>query len=263
MRSGRMTPILAFLVVLALCLSACTAQNAAEANLMETSFRETSPNTSPPQETADLANLFSRVLTSDGAATEALASELSQAFQADTEGFLTAVSQESGEIIDMVAMLVAYDLPGVDALTSLLDSCRNRADLAWVIQRFDDWNKTIPIASAEPETAVPAPTIGAMAYSSSAMEAGIPQTLRVVLSEESRSDTLRQWWAEIYSVADGESICISSGYVSIEAGSTETDAVFFVTFQEPGTVYTMVQLFDCEGGNLLASRTGRYPDSVY
>lgn len=262
-RSGKITPILALLVILVLCLSACTDGQPAESVPVETVPLETSEAPSLPQETGDLADLFDRSLTSDGAATEALAYELSQAFQADPEGFLTALSHEDEEVIDIVAFLIAYDIPDEETITSLLNPCRHRADLSQVIQCFDNRNGAVPVAPPETETAVPVPTIGTMTYSNSTMEAGIPQTLQVVFSEESQPDVPRQWWAEIYSVADGENVRISTGYVSIEAGSTETDAVFSVTFQEPGTFYTMVQLFDCEGGNLLASRTGKYPDSVY
>lgn len=262
-RSGTAASMLTRMAGLALCLSTCTVQQPVETGPVETIPPGISESTSVPQETADLADLFDRAPTSDGAATDALAHELSQAFQADPEGFLTALSQEDEKVIDIVAFLIAYDIPDEETITALLDPCRHREDLSQVIQYFDNRNGNVPAASTKTETVAPIPTIGVMSYSSSTMEAGTPQTLRIFLAEEAHTGIPRQWWAEIYSVANGENIRISSGYVSIEAGSTETDAVFSVTFQNPGTFYTMVPMFDCEGGNLLASRTGKYPDPVY
>ena len=68
--------------------------------------------------------------------------------------------------------------------------------------------------------------------------------------------------AYIYAVRDGSAWLKASGRVEIpESGSAR--AVFRAGFDKPGEFCTLVKVYAAEGGALLTSRQGLYPDRIF
>lgn len=197
--------------------------------------------------------LLSQITECDGAMTESVSFHLGQAFLADTQGLLTELSQQTSFIQQTAAKLLRYELPEV-TIRAKIQPLREIGECTSAIYWLDHWESSVEF---------PAPTIGAISYSASHMEALEAQPVTVILSEKNRADLDRQWWVELYALADGTESLIAAGNVTLPAKETTVTAKFSAFFQKPGEYYTQVRVYDRSLGRLMNDRIGLYPDTVY
>ena len=107
------------------------------------------------------------------------------------------------------------------------------------------------------------PTIGAMIYKTDPLIVGESATLSITFTENSNIAAVRQWYVEIYQVIGSTYTLKKAQTIGISPGATSATLNFNLSFANPSTFYTHVKVYSAQGGTLLASRTGAYPDTVY
>ena len=97
----------------------------------------------------------------------------------------------------------------------------------------------------------------------SPLDVGETETLRVQFTETTRTDIQRSYWVEVYAVRDGTPWLKVSQYVYVPSGQSSAYGYFNMTFSSTGPIYTLVKVYTQYLGSLLTQRQGTSPDTVH
>ena len=101
--------------------------------------------------------------------------------------------------------------------------------------------------------------IGPMSYEGAVV---VGEEARLSVEFSSRSAGSRTYWTEVYAVRDGAAWLKAARNVTVPGGRS-VEANYSLEFSSPGEFCTLVKVYAAEGGALLASRQGLYPDRIF
>lgn len=108
----------------------------------------------------------------------------------------------------------------------------------------------------------PTPQINSILYTSYPLRVNETERLEVLLSETNYVRENRPYFVEVYIDKSYGSWKVAEGNVTIQSGQTSQRVTFNIVFNQPGSIFTRIRVYDRKGGILLAERTGKNADNV-
>ncbi|WP_052312851.1 C39 family peptidase [Fervidobacterium pennivorans] len=108
----------------------------------------------------------------------------------------------------------------------------------------------------------PTPQISSILYTSYPLRVNETEQLEVLLSETNYVKVNRPYFVEVYIDRSYGSWKVAEGNVTLGSGQTSQRVTFNIVFNQPGSIYTRIRVYDRKGGILLAERTGKNADNV-
>ena len=239
----------------------------------ETEIPEDTSVTLPGFDTQTIRGFIDQNLSvSDPYSDEAFCVSIAEAYEADPTAFGEMISDLDTGDIQRLGGQIAYAVEN-DLVDATLPAAQNSLDssalsvLQQAIAQADPPQRTnvgveedAPFPSSARSTYVP--TIGTISYSGN-LEVGKAVTLSVKISETAHSSTARSYYvvAMCAHSQNGTYYKKAEGSLTIPSGSSTATKSFSVTMSDPGNVYTKILVYSSNGGSLLASRIGTYPDA--
>ena len=239
----------------------------------ETEIPEDTSVTLPGFDTQTIRGFIDQNLSvSDPYSDEAFCVSITEAYEADPTAFGEMISDlDTGDIQRLggqIAYAIENDLVDADlpAAQNSLDSSALSVLQQAIVQADPPQRINVgveedaPFPSSARSTYVP--TIGTISYSGN-LEVGKAVTLSVKISETAHSSTARSYYvvAMCAHSQNGTYYKKAEGSLTIPSGSSTATKSFSVTMSDPGNVYTKILVYSSNGGSLLASRIGTYPDA--
>ena len=239
----------------------------------ETEIPEDTSVTLPGFDTQTIRGFIDQNLSvSDPYSDEAFCVSIAEAYEADPTAFGEMISDLDTGDIQRLGGQIAYAVEN-DLVDVTLPTAQNGLSssalsvLQQAIAQADPPQRTnvgveedAPFPSSARSTYVP--TIGTISYSGN-LEVGKAVTLSVKISETAHSSTARSYYvvAMCAHSQNGTYYKKAEGSLTIPSGSSTATKSFSVTMSDPGNVYTKILVYSSNGGSLLASRIGTYPDA--
>ena len=239
----------------------------------ETEIPEDTSVTLPGFDTQTIRGFIDQNLSaSDPYSDEAFCVSITEAYEADPTAFGEMISDLDTGDIQRLGGQIAYAIEN-DLVDADLPAAQNSLDssalsvLQQAIAQADPPQRInvgveedAPFPSSARSTYVP--TIGTISYSGN-LEVGKAVTLSVKISETAHSSTARSYYvvAMCAHSQNGTYYKKAEGSLTIPSGSSTATKSFSVTMSDPGNVYTKILVYSSNGGSLLASRIGTYPDA--
>lgn len=239
----------------------------------ETEIPEDTSVTLPGFDTQTIRGFIDQNLSvSDPYSDEAFCVSIAEAYEADPTAFGEMISDMDNVDIQRLGGQIAYAVEN-DLVDVTLPTAQNGLSssalsvLQQAIAQADPPQRTnvgveedAPFPSSARSTYVP--TIGTISYSGN-LEVGKAVTLSVKISETAHSSTARSYYvvAMCAHSQNGTYYKKAEGSLTIPSGSSTATKSFSVTMSDPGNVYTKILVYSSNGGSLLASRIGTYPDA--
>lgn len=239
----------------------------------ETEIPEDTSVTLPGFDTQTIRGFIDQNLSvSDPYSDEAFCVSIAEAYEADPNAFGEMISDMDNVDIQRLGGQIAYAVEN-DLVDVTLPTAQNGLSssalsvLQQAIAQADPPQRTnvgveedAPFPSSARSTYVP--TIGTISYSGN-LEVGKAVTLSVKISETAHSSTARSYYvvAMCAHSQNGTYYKKAEGSLTIPSGSSTATKSFSVTMSDPGNVYTKILVYSSNGGSLLASRIGTYPDA--
>lgn len=239
----------------------------------ETEIPEDTSVTLPGFDTQTIRGFIDQNLSvSDPYSDEAFCVSIAEAYEADPNAFGEMISDMDTGDIQRLGGQIAYAVEN-DLVDVTLPTAQNGLSssalsvLQQAIAQADPPQRTnvgveedAPFPSSARSTYVP--TIGTISYSGN-LEVGKAVTLSVKISETAHSSTARSYYvvAMCAHSQNGTYYKKAEGSLTIPSGSSTATKSFSVTMSDPGNVYTKILVYSSNGGSLLASRIGTYPDA--
>ena len=247
-----------------------------------TDYQAQSPETEIPEDTSVTLPGFDvqtirgfidqNLSVSDPYSDEAFCVSITQAYEADPTAFGDMISDLDTGDIQRLGGQIAYAVEN-NLVTSTLPAAQNSLDssalsvLQQAIAQADPPQRTnvgVEEDAPFPGTTRSAyvPTIGTISYSGS-LEVGKEVTLSVKISETAHTSAARSYYvvAMCSHSQYGTYYKKAEGSLTIPSGSSTATKSFLVTMSDPGNVYTKILVYSSNGGSLLTSRIGTYPDA--
>lgn len=210
---------------------------------------------------------------SDPYSDEAFCVSITEAYEADPTAFGNMISDLDNGDIQRLGGQIAYAVEN-DLVDVTLPAAQNSLGssalsvLQQAIAQADPPQRTnvgVEEDATFPGTArsTYVPTIGTISYSDN-LEVGKAVTLSVKISETAHTSASRSYYvvAMCSHSKSGTYYKKAEGSLTIPAGSSTATKSFSVTMSDPGNVYTKILVYSSNGGSLLTSRIGTYPDAV-
>lgn len=264
-------------------LSADQSDVAEELTNYWTAYQAQNPETEIPEDTSvtlpgfDVQTIRSfidqNLSISDPYSDEAFCVSITEAYEADPTAFGEMISDLDNSDIQRLGGQIAYAVEN-DLVDVTLPAAQNGLDasalsvLQQAIAQADPPQRTnvgveddAPFLGTARSTYLP--TIGTISYSSS-LEVGKAVTLSVNISETAHTGVARSYYVVTMCSHSqyGSYYKKAEGSLTIPGGSSTATKSFSVTMSDPGNVYTKILVYSSNGGSLLATRIGTYPDAV-
>ncbi len=108
-----------------------------------------------------------------------------------------------------------------------------------------------------------APSIGTISYTTLPLTVNTDEKVSVTIKESNARTVVRNYYMEVYAVRNNNEYKIGNLNVSLPSGTTEKSFVVSLNkFNTSGQFYTLVKLFNAQGGTLKTQRKGASPDNV-
>lgn len=202
---------------------------------------------------------------------------LGNAYRADPELFVSMIGGFDQDTINYIAKAVAYDCINHSNRSATYDCSSIQGNKGAILRLFEeeianDNNNSLLIFEDQDEASLSRfnpmprssyiPTIGTMSYTTAPLYVGSSESLSVSFSETSHTSSSRSYYTKVYAVRNGTRWLKATKSIIIPPGVSTLTASYPMSFSEVGVIYTYVEVYSSNGGTLLASRQGTYPDTI-